>query len=60
MRNRWMGVGLISAGVVLSVALAGLRPEPVASAQAQAGWQCRSWTLELPIAGRYTLVACKP
>ncbi len=44
MVNRWMGVGLFSAGVVIGVALAGLRQEPVVSAQA--GWQCRSWTLE--------------
>ena len=58
MINRWMGVGLLSAGVVVAgVALAGLRPELVVSAQA--GWQCRSWTFDLSIAGRYTLVACK-
>jgi len=57
MRNRW-SVGLITVGVMLGVALAGLRLEPVAATQA--GWQCHSWTLELSIAGRYTLVACKP
>ena len=44
MVNRWIGVGLLSAGVVIGVALAGLRQEPVVSAQA--GWQCRSWTLD--------------
>jgi hypothetical protein len=44
MANRLMGVGLLSAGVVMGLALEGLRPEPVVSAQAR--WQCRSWTLE--------------
>lgn len=44
MVNQWMGVGLFSAGVVLGVALTGQPQEPVVSAQA--GWQCRSWTLE--------------
>jgi hypothetical protein len=37
-------VGLLGAGVVIGVALAGLPQEPVVSAQA--GWQCRSWMLE--------------
>jgi hypothetical protein len=44
MVNRWMGVGLFSTGVVIGVALAELPQELVLSAQA--GWQCRSWTLE--------------
>jgi hypothetical protein len=44
MVNRWMGVGLFSAGVVIGLAVAGLRQEPVVSAQA--GWQCHSWILE--------------
>jgi hypothetical protein len=44
MVNRWMGVGLLGTGVVIGVALAGLRQERVVSAQS--GWQCRSWTLE--------------
>jgi hypothetical protein len=44
MVNRWIGVGLISTGVVIGAALAGLQQESVVSAQA--GWQCRSWTLE--------------
>jgi hypothetical protein len=39
-----MVVGLVSAGVLIGDTLAGLRPEPVVSAQA--GWQCRSWTLD--------------
>ena len=42
MVTQWIGVGLISVGVVIGVA--GQRSEPVVSAQA--GWQCRSWTLE--------------
>jgi hypothetical protein len=37
-------MGLLSAGILLGLALAGLRPEPVVSAQDR--WQCRSWTLE--------------
>ncbi len=44
MVNRWIDVGFFSAGVVIGVAVAGLRPEPVVSAQA--GWQCRSFTRE--------------
>ena len=44
MVNRWMDVSLFSAGLVIGMAVAGLRLEPVVSAQG--GWQCRSWTLE--------------
>jgi hypothetical protein len=44
MTNRWLGVGLVGVGVVAGVAVAGLRPETVVSAQT--GWVCRSWTLE--------------
>jgi hypothetical protein len=44
MVNRWMGVGLFIAGFLSGVAVTGQRPEPVVSAQA--GWQCRTWTLE--------------
>jgi hypothetical protein len=44
MVNRLIGVGLFSAGAVIGVALTGLRPEPVASAQA--GLQRPSWTGE--------------
>ena len=44
MANRLIGLGLLSAGVVIGVALDVLRPEPVVSAQDR--WQCRSWTLE--------------
>jgi hypothetical protein len=39
-----MDLGLFIAGLVIGAALTGLRPESVVSAQA--GWQCRSWTLE--------------
>lgn len=34
MLNRWMGVGLLSAGIAIGLAAAGLRESPVASAQA--------------------------
>ncbi len=44
MVNRWMGAGLFTAGVVVGVAIASLRPEAVVGAQGS--WQCRSWTLE--------------
>jgi len=57
MVKHWIGVGLLSVGVVIGVAAAGLRQEPVMSAQGHL--QCRSWTFELSIAGRYVLVACK-
>jgi hypothetical protein len=42
MMNRWMGVGLFSAGAVIGVAVAGLRQEPVASAQADSSWTAES------------------
>lgn len=41
--TRWMGVGLVSAGVAIGAALAGLPQEDVVSAQGN--WQCRSWAL---------------
>jgi hypothetical protein len=44
MVKQWIGVGFFTAGVVIGVAVTGLRQEPVVSAEA--GWQCRSWTLE--------------
>ena len=44
MMNRLVGVGLVSAGLVIGVAMAELWQEPVVSAQA--GWQCRSFTRE--------------
>ena len=44
MVNRWMDVSLFSAGLVIGMAVAGLRLEPVVLAQS--GWQCRSWALE--------------
>lgn len=43
MVNRWMGVGLFGAGLMMGVAMSGLQQDPVVSAQA--GWQCRSWML---------------
>ena len=44
MMNRWRGISLLGAGVVIGGAVTGLWPEPVVSAQDR--WQCRSWTLE--------------
>ena len=44
MKNRWMVMGLFGAGVVTGGALAEWQLEHILSAQA--GWQCRSWTLE--------------
>jgi hypothetical protein len=38
-----MDVGLFSAGIVMGIAVTGLRQETVVSAQGS--WQCRSWTL---------------
>ena len=44
MKNRWMVAGLFGAGVVTGGAVAEWQLEHILSAQA--GWQCRSWTLE--------------
>jgi hypothetical protein len=70
MVKRWIGLGLLSAGVVIGVALAGLRPKPVASAESKEGAYAAGPSLgaaacveiasaDLSIAGRYTLAVCK-
>jgi hypothetical protein len=46
MVDRWLDVGLIGAGVVIGLAAAGLGQSQGLAVSAQAGWQCRSWTLE--------------
>ena len=63
MVNRWMGVVLLSAGVVIGAAVVGLWREPVVSAAVAP----RLGTTALfqisaggfSIAGQYVLVACK-
>ena len=44
MRNRLVGVGLFSAGILIGNAVTGPLPEPAVSAQGS--WQCRSWTVQ--------------
>ena len=74
MLNRWTGVGLLIAGIAIGLAAAGLRENPVASAQAvqtgtpeskevDAPWLGAAARLEITatgvsIAGRYK-VACE-
>jgi hypothetical protein len=70
MVNRWIGVGILSAGVVVGMALAGLRSKPVVSAESKEGADAARPSLgaaacveiasaDLSIAGRYTLAVCK-